>query len=61
MEYKKYASKDVAWEVINSIERGENIGYTAYSQLERIKNEWPRTDLSREAERLIRRRFPEYG
>lgn len=37
MAYKKYASKDVAWEVINSIERGENIGYTAYSQLERIK------------------------
>lgn len=41
MAYKKYASKDVAWEVINSIERGENIGYTAYSQIERIKTNGP--------------------
>lgn len=49
----KSISKEVAWELINSIENGEIAGDNARRKLETIKNEWSGTDLSREAERLI--------
>lgn len=54
MGYKKYSDIASAEEMLEHIKRG-NIGsrQTAYRELVTIINEWPRTPVAREAQRMI--------